>query len=155
MMLKKSRAMFDGLTQRFGPAVASAIEGLSDADINSDMDMGAMLGNVSKSAAGLLRGFVAGLDPTYHAKLADDLAQQTRYRNEHGNFVSLAAGDVREQMFGANLLTESKLIGWCLSVQYADFLGPLRTLGMSAMSFRKMAGSTSGSPKESTGSSTE
>ncbi len=129
MMLKPARAMFDGLAQRFGPAIASAVEGLSEADIDSDMELSAMLGNVSKSAGGLLRGIVAGLDPSYHAKIADELAKQTEYRNESGNYVELAPA-VRELMFGAKLLTEGKLIGWCLSVQYADFLEPLRTLGM-------------------------
>ncbi len=154
MMLKPSRAMFDGLAQRFGPAIASAVEGLSEADINSDMEFSAMLGNVSKSAGGLLRGVVAGLDPAYHAKLADELAKQTEYKIEGGNFVALGP-DIREMMFGAKLLTETKLIAWCLGVQYADFLEPLRNLGMSAMSLRGMAVSASPSPRESTGSSIE
>ncbi len=154
MMLKSSRAMFDGLAQRFGPAIASAVEGLSEADINSDMEIGAMLGHVSKSAGGLLRGVVAGMDPAYHAKLADELAKQTEFRNEGGNFVPLGT-DIREMMFGAKLFTETKLIAWCLSVQYSDFLEPLRTLGVTAMSFRRMGGLPSTSPTESTGSFTE
>ncbi len=154
LMLKQSRAMFDGLAQRFGPAIASAVEGLSEADINSDMEFSAMLGNVSKSAGGLLRGVVAGLDPTYHEKIANELAKQTEYKNEGGSYVPLEPA-VREVMFGAKLLTETKLIAWCLSVQYSDFLEPLRTLGMSAMSLRGMAVSALGSPPGSTGSSIE
>jgi len=146
--------MFDGLAQRFGPAIASAIEGLSDADIDSDMQIEQMLGNVSKSAGGLLRGVVAGLDPSYHEKIANELATQTQFRNEGGNFVPLEPA-MREMMFGANLLTETKLVVWCLGVQYADFLEPLRDLGMTAMSFRRMAGSPSVSPTGSIGSSTE
>ena len=127
---------------------------MSEADINSDMEFSAMLGNVSKSAGGLLRGIVAGLDPSYHEKIANELAKQTEFKNEEGNYVPLDPA-VREVMFGAKLLTEAKLIAWCLSVQYSDFLEPLRTLGMSAMSLRGMAASALGSPRGSTGLSTE
>jgi hypothetical protein len=147
MMLKPSRAMFDGIAQRFGPAIASAVEGLSDADIENDMEFERMLGNVSKSAGGLLRGIVAGLDASYHEKLANELANQTEYVNEAGNWVPLVPA-VREIMFGAKLLTETRLIMWCLGVQYADFLEPLRGLGMKALALRRMGASPSASPTE-------
>ncbi len=157
MMLKDSRRMFDGLAQRFGPAIASAIEGLDQAEIDMDMKVNEMLGGVVKSAGGLLRGFVAGLDPSYHEQVANQLAKGTEYQNESGNYVPLD-NNTRETMFGAKLLTETKLIIWCLSVQYSDFLEPLQQAAMTAVSLRGMAlsalesrggsiGSHTGSPR--------
>lgn len=151
MMLSPARKQFDELSQRFGPAIASAIEGLSGADIDRDMDAGAQLGGLTQSAGGLLRGLVAGLDPAYHKKLADALADKTLYRNTDGNYVPLDNAQ-REVMFGMNLLTEAKLIWWCLTVQYADFLGPLRDLSMQAIGFRSLTGSALASRKEQIGS---
>ncbi len=152
MMLRPSRKMFDELSQRFGPAVASAIEGLGKANIDQDMEFSEMLGGVTDSAAGLLRGVVAGLDPTYHAKLADALAANTLWKNpESGEFAKLTA-ELREVMFGTHILTEAKLIWWCLSVQYADFLAPLRDLSLQAVSLRSVTASALHSRKEQTGS---
>lgn len=152
MMLKQSRLTFDGLAQRFGPAIAAAVEGLNEAQINADMEVTEIAGGLAASAAGLIRGFVGGLDGKYHASLADALAKHTEYRNDEGNFVPLAV-DVREVMFGARLLTEVKLMGWCLSMQYADFLEPLRTGAVLATSLRGVTLSALGSQKASTGSS--
>lgn len=152
LMLKQSRATFDELAQRFGPAIAAAVEGLGAAELNADMEIAQVLGSVTDSAGALLRGFVGGLDPAYHAKLADALAKQTEFVNDKGNWLPLG-DNIRELMFGARLLTETKLIWWCLSVQYSDFLAPLAKLGQQAIALRGMATSASGSPKASTGSS--
>lgn len=154
MMLKASRRMFDELSQRFGPAIASAIEGLRRADLHMDMEPTELLGGVTDSAAGMLRGLVAGLDPAYHAKLADTLAAHTLWRNpDSGQFAKLT-NDLREVMFGKNLLTEAKLIWWCLSVQYSDFLEPLRNLSLQALSLRTATASALASRKEPIGSHT-
>jgi hypothetical protein len=151
MMLKASRKQFDELAQRFGPAIAAGIEGLGSAQIDADMEGSEMLGGVTDSVGGLLRGLVAGLDPNYHAKLADALAANTLWKNpDSGEFAKLT-NDLREVMFGKNLLTEAKLIWWCLTVQYADFLGPLQTLGMQAVSLRSVTASALSSRKELTG----
>ncbi len=154
MMLKKSRGMFAQLSQRFGPAIASAVEGLGDADLSPDMEITQALGTITQSAGGLLRGVVGALDPAYHEKLANELAAQTQYQKEAGGFVPLD-NSTREVMFGANLLTEYKLIVWCLGIQYSDFLAPLRGLGQQALALRGMAGSVSKSPEGLTGLSTE
>ncbi len=154
MMLKASRKQWDELAQRFGPAVAAAIEGLGAAQIDVDMELTEILGTATESAGGLLRGFVAGLDPKYHEKLADLLASQTQIKNEKGNYVPLT-NDMREVLFGTHLLTEVKLIWWCLSVQYADFLGPLGKLSQQAAALRATAASALGSRPASTGSPTE
>ena len=152
MLLKASRRMFDELSQRFGPAVASAIEGLGNANIDQDMEFTEMLGGVTDSAAGLLRGLVSGLDPAYHAKLADQLAASTLWKNpENGEFAKLT-NELREVMFGKNLLTEARLIWWCLTVQYADFLAPLRDLSLQAVSLRSVTASALASRKELIGS---
>ncbi len=151
MMLKQSRRQFDQLAQRFGPAIASAVEGLGDAEIAADMEYLDMLGGLTDSAGALLRGFVGGLDPAYHEQLANALAEKTMYKNAEGNFVPLD-NNTREVMFGKNLLTEAKLIWWCLSIQYADFLAPLGNLGVQAALLKARAASASGSRKASTGS---
>ena len=153
VMLKQSRTMFDKLAQRFGPAVAAAVEGLGTAELTGDMEFAAALGGITDSAGGFLRGVVAGLDPAYHAALADELAKQTQFKNSEGNLVPLGDSE-REVMFGANLLTETKLIWWCLSVQYADFLAPLGKLSQQALGLRQMAMSALESQKVSIGSPT-
>lgn len=150
LMLKPARALFDKLVQRFGPAIANAVEGLQGADLSDGMEIDEALGNVAGSAAGLLRGAVDGLDPKFHAELCDTLAKQTLVDVEgDGNMLPLTK--VRDLLFGRKLLTEAKVVMWCLKVQYEDFLEPMQTLATTAIALRATAGSRSSSPKESTG----
>lgn len=153
LMLKPARQLFDKLIQRFGPAVANAVEGLQGADLDDEMEIEHALGNVAGSAAGLLRGVVDGLDPKFHAELCDTLAKQTLVDIEgDGNLVPLQT--VRELLFGRKLLTEAKVVMWCLKVQYDDFLEPMQTLATTAIALRAK-GSRSSSPQASTGSPIE
>lgn len=148
LTLKASRALFDKLAQRFGPAIASAIEGLNSAQIEAGMEFTETLGGLAAPAGGLLRGLASGLDPAFHAEVADTLARKTLYQTDDGKFAQLEP--VREALLG--VMMEAKLIGWCLSVQYADFLAPLRDLSMQAVSLRGMAVSALESRRGSTGS---
>lgn len=154
LMLKPARALFDKLIQRFGPAIANAVEGLQGADLTDDMEVDEALGNVAGSAAGLLRGVVDGLDPKFHAELCDTFAKQTLVDVEgDGNMLPLVG--VRELLFGRKLLTEAKVVMWCLKVQYADFLEPMQTLATTAIALRATAGSRSTSRPGSIGSPIE
>lgn len=154
MMAKKARALFDKLAQRFGPAIASAVEGLADADVDAEMNFAESIGGLTSSAGGLLRGVAGGMDPAFHAALADELAAKTQVMNDDGNFVPLS-NDWREVAFGTKLLTEWRLIMWCLNVQYADFLAPLQSLAVTATGLRATALSRSDSRRASTGTPTE
>lgn len=154
LMLKPSRTLFDKLVQRFGPALANALDGLQSADIGEEMEVMQALGSLSGSAAGLLRGVVQGLDSKTHAEICDTLAKQTtvEWSNEEtGQTKYLPLADVRELLFGRNLLTEFRVVAFCLQVQYEDFLAPVQSLATTAMALRAKAGSRSGSPKASTG----
>jgi len=153
--LKEARALFDKLAQRFGPAIASAVEGLGSAKLDVNMEFTAALGGITDSAGGLVRGVVSGLDPEFHAWLADHLAARTEFRlADSGNMVPLKTIH-RMELFRGKLLTEMKLIGWCLSVEYSDFLEPVRGLAQYAISLRATASSHFNSHQESTGSSSE
>ena len=62
---------------------------------------------------------------------------------------------IREMLFATKLLTETRLIVFCLGVQYADFLEPLQNLANTALALRaRAAGSLSSSQQQQTGSST-
>ncbi len=157
LTLKPARALFDRLVQRFGPAVANAVEGLQDAEIDEEAEITEVLGSVAGSVAGLLRGVVQGLDSTTHAYLCDTIAKQTKVEwvnEETGQSALMPLMDVRELLFGKSLLTEIKVVMFGLQVQFDDFLGPMQNLATSALALRA-AGSRSGSPKASTGSPTE
>ena len=151
LTLKPARKLFDELSQRFGPAIASAIEGLGKANSDQDMEFSEMLGGVTDSAGGLIRGVVAGLDPTFHAKLADTLANTTLYKGPDMDDFAKLTGDRREFFVATSMLTETELIGWCVSVQYADLLAPLRDLSLQAVSLRSVTASALHSRKEQTG----
>ena len=61
---------------------------------------------------------------------------------------------VREQLFARKLMTETKVIIFCLRAQFEDFLEPMRRLAATTVSLRAKAASSSDSQKESIGSST-
>lgn len=154
LMAEKAREMFDKLAGRFGPAIAAAVEKLEDAKgLDLEKDLSNSLGLLTGSAGGLLREVCANLDPKFHKELVHTLGEQTHIMGEKG-FIPFAH-EQREIMFGTKLLTEFKWLGFCLSVQYADFLEPLRNISLRAVVLRAQANaSLSGSPPDSTGTST-
>lgn len=157
MMLKPARKLFDTLVQRFGPALADGVEGLKDAQLDSDTDnMGELLGGMAGSAASLMRGLVSGLDAKTHAELCDVIAKQMTVEmedEEGGPVKNMRLDTVREMLFGKSLLLEFKVVWFGLQVQYDDFLEPMQNLAMSAMALRAKA-SESASQKVSIGTST-
>ncbi|MDP6424346.1 MAG: hypothetical protein QGG14_06355 [Planctomycetota bacterium] len=161
LKLKPARALFDRVVQSFGPAIANALEGLKDAEeLDEDMDVTVALGALSGSFAGMLRGVVDGLDERTHAKLADDFAKQLEVEvpldpNEpDGERAFMPLESMREQLFGRRLLTEGKVIVFCLRAQFEDFLEPVQRIAMQATALRAKVVSSSSSRKESTGSRT-
>lgn len=162
LKLKPARALFDKLVQRFGPAIANAIEGLKDADeLDDGLEVTEALGMLSGSFAGMIRGVVDGLDEKTHSKLADDLCLQLEVEvpldpNEpDGERAYMPLKAMREQLFAKRLLTESKVLVFCLRVQFEDFLEPMQRLVTTSVSLRATAASRSSSPKASTGLHTE
>ncbi len=154
LMLKEARKLFDKLVKHFGPAIAAAVEGLEGADLGEGSDdLSKAVGNIADSAGGFIREVVNGLDEKTHAEICDTLARQTRVDFDgDGKLVPL--WDIREMLFGKNLVTEFKVVAFCLEVQYADFLGPLRRAASMAVALRAKAVSNSGSQKPSIGQST-
>lgn len=153
LMLKPARALFDKLLQRFGPALATGVEKLQDAHLTEDMELGEALGNIAGSAGGLIKGIVIGLDAKTHAEISDIIAKQMMVQAEDDNTKMQSLTDIRELIFGRNLLTEFKVIAFALEVQYWDFLEPLRNLSNIALAFRAKAALRSKSPKGSIGGS--
>ena len=157
LMLKPARKLFDKLVQRFGPAIANGLDGLHDAQIDDGVELTEALGHVAKSAAGVLRGVVEGLDENTHAHICDTLAKQTtvEWGDDNGQTKHMPLTEVRELLFGKNLLTEMRVVMFCLGVQYEDFLAPVQSLAINAMSLRAKASSQSIYRKVSTGTPTE
>lgn len=158
LMLKPARKLFDKLVQRFGPAVANGLDGLGEAQIDDGSEVTEALGNLAKSAAGVMRGVVEGLDEITHAHICDTLAKQTtvEWTNEDsGQSAFMQLTEVRELLFGKNLLTEMKVVAFCLGVQYEDFLAPVQSLAVNAMALRAKASSQSTYQKVSIGTPTE
>lgn len=154
LMLKPARALFDKIVQRFGPAISQAVERLQDANLTEDMPLEQALGHVAGSASGLIDGIVKGLDPKTHEEIADTVAKQMTVDTEgEGNMLPLM--QVRDLLFGSNLLTEFKVIRFALEVQYHDFLSPLQNLAQYALAFRAKAESRLDLRKGSTGISNE
>lgn len=155
LMLKPARALFDKLLQRFGPALATGVEKLQDAQLTEDMELGEALGNIAGSIGGLIQGIVTGLDAKTHAEISDIVAKQIMVQGDEDDSTKLMPlSDLRELLFGRNLLTEFKVIAFALETQYWDFLEPLRNLSNTALAFRGMATSRPKSPKGSIGGST-
>jgi hypothetical protein len=153
LLLKPARLLFNKLLNRFGPAIASAVEGLESADFDTDSEVLEAIGTASQSAGNLMRELVKGLDEKFHAELCDKLAAQTQV-DEAGNGNLVPLTQVRELLFAQNLTTEFKVVLFCLEVQYQDFLAPLRSLAEGALAARAAAGSRSASLKGSIGQST-
>lgn len=157
LMLKPARALFDKLVKKFGPAIASAIEGLESAPIEGSGDVLEALSGASKSVAGLIDGLVKGLDAKTHEEIADTVAQNMRVEltNDDGDTQTVALKQARDMIFGQNLLTEFKVIAFALDVQFSDFLAPMRQAATMAIAVRAKGASLSNSQKGSTGSFSE
>jgi hypothetical protein len=162
LKLKAARALFDKLVQRFGPAIANAVEGLKEAEeLDENMEVTEALGMLSGSFAGMLRGIVDGLDERTHASLADTLCTQLEVEvplnpdEPEGERAFMPLKSMREQLFARKLLTESRVLVFCLRVQFEDFLEPMQRLVATSVSLRATAASRSSSRKGSTGLRTE
>ena len=157
LMLKPARALFDKLIQRFGPAIAAAVDGLKDAEIDEGAEIIQALGSIAGSVAGFLRGVVSGLDSKTHSEICDVIAKQMRvdYPQQDEGTKQMALMDVRELLFGQSLLTEFKVVMFGLQAQYDDFLAPMQSLATTAIALRAKAQSGSSSPRESSGSPIE
>ncbi len=154
LQLKEARKQLDLLIKKLGPAAASAIEGIQTAEDFDEKATLKMLSIVSGSVGGAIRDFCSVLTPEYHASLADTFLARVSCE-EDGKKPQLTASK-RELMFATKILTETKILLWCLEVQYADFFGLARQ-GRDKLSslLSKMKPSTSGSQKTTIGQSAE
>jgi hypothetical protein len=138
LQAKAARRELDGLLQAFGPSVSKGIRGLKaanvDAELTTDNVVG-MLPAIAEAIGGAVEGFTRALTPEYHEKIVktfldrctikryDEARDQERWPTLDEKF--------REIHFGTRLLTETKILLFCLEVQYADFFELLGNLGTS------------------------
>lgn len=155
LMADPAREWLDRLSKAFGPSVAAFVEGLGsvksfkiDLDATDELDLLTMFSN---SMGKGIRDFTSALSPSLHKEVVDKFLSQVRYRNEEGNWAPLTK-DRRQIMFATALWAETRLLGWCLQEQYADFFVPLRTaIASAAVRMAARGVSRSDSPKVSTG----
>jgi hypothetical protein len=171
LMAKAARNELDQLIQRFGPSIANGIKGLQavgDFNIDTDVDELATkiagLQAVSGSLGNTLEAFCGALTPAYHANLAriflSNVLAEVEVPNPATGGIDMGmqklTEDFRNIYFATKLLTETKVLIWCLEVQYGDFFEPLgRAREFITRALEMMNQSASKSPKDSTGTSTE
>jgi hypothetical protein len=162
LMVKQARAELDKLIQKFGPAIALAVKGFESINLDADIDLEgpkseallSALPAVAGSVSGAVTGFSAALSPAYHADLVEtffknvELEVDGGWRRLEPKFCNVH--------FATKLLTETKVLLFCLEVQYSDFFGLWESLGATIRAVRESREkSRSDSQTESTGISTE
>lgn len=162
LMAKAARRELDKLINKFGPAVASGIQGLQamnvDAEVNLDAEgTEALIGAlpaVANSVGSIVGRFSQSITPEYHEALITTFFEQVRVQNgENWPKLDKSYCDLH---FATRLLTETKVLAFCLEVQYADFFGLLGTIKNMLGSLRKMTDQSSlNSPEDLTGTSIE
>lgn len=154
LMATPAREMLDKLINKLGPSVASALEGLSTAKEFSLEDdvVSKLLPAVSGSLGGGLRGFCEALQPSFHKELVDSFFKNVTVEDEGKK---LPLKNQAEFIFATKLLTETKVLAWCLEVQYSDFFELLKQgLASATLSLTKKTQSNSDSQTKSIGLST-
>lgn len=156
LLATPARKLLDDLVQRFGPAVASFVEGLDKADglnLDTEVNEAALLGGVTRPFGMSLREVFKSMDPKFHADLAEQLGKQSVMVREDGT-EPVMNRPIRDVEFATNLFREFKWIAFCLSVQFTDFLEPLQQISLRTVALRAMANtSQSNSTSQSTGTS--
>jgi len=158
LMADPARKNLDELLKRFGPSIASVIEGLSGTNKIEDFDMDStedaeLVKVFAKSLSGGIREFTHALSSHFHKEIVDVFLTQADVK-EDDKWVKLTSNK-RQILFGTRLATETRLLVFCLQAQYSDFFAPLRTAIMSAALKMTVKQSSSTSPKTSIGQSGE
>lgn len=163
LMATPARTLFDKLVNRFGPTIASAMEGLEQAnELNLEQeteDQAGMIAAMFPALGSGIRELSGALNENFHRDIVKTLGDQTHVRlEEDGEFVSLRK-EVREVLFAQKLTLEFKWLGFCLGVQFADFFELFKAAALKAVvakavnnesrsSFQKIStGSFSGSQR--------
>ena len=154
LQAKAARDQLDQLIQRFGPSIASIVKGMKTA---GDFDEGGdvvrdMLPALSESLGGGIESFCKALAPNFHANLVDMFLSRVEAKIFDDNGQELRPmlnKNFREDYFATSLLLETKILAFCLEVQYSDFFEQLRRVIGSALQSRlRMKASPSASPAE-------
>lgn len=154
LMATPARDMLVQLCNKLGPSVASGIEGLDKAkSFNLDSNIADLIPALAGSLGGTLRSFCLALQPGFYKNLITLFLSRVTFQNENGGMERLDEA-AREIMFATKLMTEIKVLVWCLENQYADFFELLKKGGTYAtLSLAQKSPSVSNSPKDSIGAS--
>jgi hypothetical protein len=145
-----ARRMLDRLMQTFGPALAAFIKGLESLEDvkNFDIDttdISELVGPLTRSIGATVDTFTKAIDSSLHEELVNTFLLRVKYV-DNGKLVKFTKDNL-EIYFATRLGLETRILLWCLSEQYADFFGPLRTALTSAGIRLKTSQSTSPSPQ--------
>jgi hypothetical protein len=158
LMAKAARSELDKLIQKFGPAISKAIGGMKSIDVDADVDLekggvDALVGALPAIAGGLagaIDGFSSSLSPEYHRNLVDCFLKRVTVHLEGENGQPIQqqlTSAFCEQFFATRLLTETKVLIFCLESQYADFFELWGSAKDALGALKARARSSSGSPK--------
>jgi len=143
LMATPARNLLDKILNEFGPVLADAIERLEGSEVAKVIaDFKASQGGdvkalpkteaivnalplLAKPLGRLLRGFATSMKPSLHNELVNTLFKRVQLQTESMEGLTTLNKSELELLFGTNLLLETKILFWCLEVQYADFLSLL------------------------------
>ena len=156
LMATPARDMLVQLCNKLGPSLASGIEGLDKAkSFSLESNVAELIPALAGSLGGTIRSFCTSLQPGFYKNLITLFLSRVTFQNENGGMQKLDEA-AREIMFAVKLMTEMKVLIWCLEVQYADFFGLLRKGGTYAMlNLAEKSQSGLNSQKDSIGVSSE
>lgn len=162
LQLKPARRMLNLILKRIAPGVADGIRGLKEAksDVldtevkNEVTALVAVLPALSASLGGIVEGLGLALDPKFHEEMIATFFPRVTV-NMDGDWPKLTS-DRCADFFATSLLSETKVLLWCLKVQYADFFELWSVAKSSLASFQaEMKQRLSTSPSASTGTPSE
>jgi hypothetical protein len=163
MAAEEARNNLATIIKTLGPSWAEALDGLKGASIDAsviDDDTGSeqaimkVIGPIAGSLSGLIRGFVGAFDARTYSALVDSFLKRASVETETGGKMPLVSQN-RETLFATKLLTEARVFGWCLSVQYSDFFEYLGQAKIYVEMMTARMASRFASPEQSTGGSSE
>ena len=167
LTIKPARQTLDMLIQKLGPSTAAAVRGLKNAgsfdpDEHADNATTAVLSAlpaVAESFGDAIESFARVFDSAFHDYLVKTFFPRVEVRtqdNEGREAWPRLSSDLCANHFATNLMSELKVLCWCMEVQYSDFFEPLKRASLSlAWSRAQRRRPHSDSQKDSIGTSSE
>jgi len=139
LMAGQARLMLDKLIKTFGGVLAATVSGADGVNIEEvkalDLDKSQepeLIKVFASAIGGGLGAFSQAITPEFHTELVDTFLKQVTFIDPDTRESRGLTKNVREVMFSTRLALETRVLLWCITEQYGDFLEPVRRLINSA-----------------------